>query len=697
MIIYCMDVSFDVHVYGSAQHSAWHSQWCLANSMTCFRRCAGKKLHETFFSETSRREKQSIIARFAEECLTHSKLRHPNIVQLIGIYYTPGSRVPTLVMELMPLSLASALERYPDIPSHVKNVILLDVSLGLYFLHDRTPPIIHRDLTANNVLLSESMRAKIADLGVARIVNINRAQMSMHMTATPGTPCYMPPEAFIAKPLYDAKLDVFSMGNLIVHVSIQEWPIPLMEMFCPDPDHPGRLIAVTEVDRRADYLDRMGEGHPLTALATCCLQNDPRLRPTTSEIVQGVEDAIVNNPPPFPNTLEMLQRIKNLDGNVQNLEAQVTNLEDRNTNLEDRNTNLEGQVKNLEDRNTNLEAQVKNLETGSMNLEVQVKSLEVGNTNLEVQVKSLEAGNTNLEVQVKSLDVGNTNLAAQVKNLEAGNTNLEAQVKNLEADKKNLEAQMKNLEAEKNREISALQQENALLVKAAVTQKEPSTAVKATVTQKEPSTAMKAASTQKEPSTAVKVAATQKEPSTAVKAAVTQKEPSTAVKVAATQKEPSTAVKATVTQKEPSTAVKVAATQKEPSTAVKATVTQKEPSTAVKVAATQKEPSTAVKATVTQKESSTAVKTASTQKEPSTAMKAATTQKEPSTAVKAAPTQKEPSTAVEQKDIAAEEGDQVIIIVDVLLYKLGMLTCGWPTSRSTIDFPLCHWWHGSDF
>ena len=532
--------------------------------MTCFHRCAGKKLHETFFSETSRREKQSITARFAEECLTHSKLRHPTIVQLIGVYYSPGSRVPTLVMEFMPLSLASALERYPDLPSHVKNVILLDVSLGLYFLHDRTPPIIHRDLTANNVLLSESMRAKIADLGVARIVNINRAQMSMRMTATPGTPCYMPPETFIAKPVYDAKLDVFSMGNLIVHVSIQEWPIPLMEMFCPDPDHPGRLIAVTEVDRRADYLDRMGEGHPLTSLATRCLQNDPRLRPTTSEIVQEVEDAIANNPPPFSNTLEMLQRIKNLDGNVQNLEAR--------------------------------------------------------NTTLEAQVKSLEAGNTNLE--------------AQVKNLEAGNTNLEA-------DKKNLEAQMNNLEAEKNCEISALQQENALLMKAAPTQKEPSTAVKAAPTQKEPSTAVKAAPTQKEASIAVKAAPTQKEASIAVKAAATQKEPSTAVKAAPTQKEPSTAVKAAPTQKEPSTAVKAAATQKEASTAVKAAPTQKEPSTAVKAAPTQKEPSTAVKAAATQKEASTAVKAAPTQKEPFTAV------------------------TVEQNDIAAKDGDQVIIIVDI--------------------------------
>ena len=179
-----------------------------------------------------------------------------------------------------------------------------------------------------------------------------------------------------------------------------------------------------------------------------------------------------------------------------------------------------------------------------------------------------QAAGLSKKAHVVNLKAGNMNLEARVKNLETRNTNLEARNTNLEADKKNLEAQVENLEAEKNREISALQQENALLMKAVPTRKEPSSAVKATATQKETSPAVKAATTQKETSSAVKAVPTQKAPSTAVKAAATQKEPSTAVKAAPTQEEPSTAVKAAPTQKKASTAVKAAAAQKEPSTAV---------------------------------------------------------------------------------------------------------------------------------
>lgn len=149
------------------------------------------------------------------------------------------------------------------------------------------------------------MRAKIADLGVARIVDINPAKL----TAAPGTPSYMPPEAFIAQPAYDAKLDIFSFGNLIIHIAIHVWPIPLVEMHRADPDEPGKFTLVSEIERRAGYLSKMGEPHPLKSLATRCLQNDPRLRPTTAEAVQEMEHVVSSDPPPFTNTLDLLREL----------------------------------------------------------------------------------------------------------------------------------------------------------------------------------------------------------------------------------------------------------------------------------------------------------------------------------------------------------------------------------------------------
>ena len=100
-----------------------------------------------------------------------SQLHHSNLVQFLGFHYKLGSDVPILIMELLPISLTKYLEQNKMIPNRIKISILLDVSLGLYYLHKQTPPILHRDITDNNVLLTSDMKAKISDFGVSRIFN----------------------------------------------------------------------------------------------------------------------------------------------------------------------------------------------------------------------------------------------------------------------------------------------------------------------------------------------------------------------------------------------------------------------------------------------------------------------------------------------------------------------------------------------
>ena len=119
--------------------------------------------------------------------------------------------------------------RYGVLPEAISYGILRDVALGLRYLHEHSPPIIHRDLSANNVLLTSSMNGKISDLGVAKILNITPAQMTQRMsTQAPGTPCYMPPEALLAKPTYTSKIDSYSYGIMMIHVLCGRWPFQLM-------------------------------------------------------------------------------------------------------------------------------------------------------------------------------------------------------------------------------------------------------------------------------------------------------------------------------------------------------------------------------------------------------------------------------------------------------------------------------------
>ena len=97
-------------------------------------------------------------------------------------------------MEKLQTSLDNLLETSPNIPLDVKVYLLTGTAQGVVYLHSHDPPIAHRDLTARNILIDFGLTAKIADLGVARMVNIQPGQLAATMTNAPGNNLYMPPE-----------------------------------------------------------------------------------------------------------------------------------------------------------------------------------------------------------------------------------------------------------------------------------------------------------------------------------------------------------------------------------------------------------------------------------------------------------------------------------------------------------------------
>ena len=124
----------------------------------------GKKLHSAYVNNVSGREKQAMTSRFRDECVILSKLRHPNIVQFIGVHYgRRGKTDLTLIMECVRSDMQEFLEGHPNLPLPVKLSILLDVSYGLVYLHEWDPntPIVHRDLTARNVLSLTNARPRL--------------------------------------------------------------------------------------------------------------------------------------------------------------------------------------------------------------------------------------------------------------------------------------------------------------------------------------------------------------------------------------------------------------------------------------------------------------------------------------------------------------------------------------------------------
>ena len=254
--------------------------------------CAAKEIYSILVEDVREAEMHQTIGSFLRECHQCSTLRHPNIVQFLGIYYPPEvggairrMQLPVMVMEMMADSLTSFVSKYEKIPIQIKSSIVHDVSLGLCYLHNHHPPIVHRDLSPNNVLLTAHYVAKISDLGVAKVI---RADSRMTMTKAPGTVDFMPPEVLDKSPVYGLPVDVFSFGGIILHTFNQQWPNPSSQVQC-DPKS-RKMIAFSEVERRQEYLDKLiGEAEVLRSLVEECLDYDPVVRPSIATVCKRIQ------------------------------------------------------------------------------------------------------------------------------------------------------------------------------------------------------------------------------------------------------------------------------------------------------------------------------------------------------------------------------------------------------------------------
>ena len=252
--------------------------------------CAAKEIHPILIEGVNPAEKKAIIDNFIRECHHCSVIRHPNIVQFLGVYYcSKKTDLPIMVMELMNTSLASFVKNnQSNIPMKTKMSILHDVSLGLSYLHARRPVVIHRDLSPNNVMLTSHLVAKIGDLGVAKVIRANSRQTRSRLTTAPGTVDFMPPETLEANPVYDTAVDVFSLAGIALHVFAEEWPAPC-GLKRRDPVTK-KLMALTEAERRQEYLDKIPEGAGvLKELFVRCLDDDLEERPSIQEVLEMIE------------------------------------------------------------------------------------------------------------------------------------------------------------------------------------------------------------------------------------------------------------------------------------------------------------------------------------------------------------------------------------------------------------------------
>ena len=285
--------------------------------------CAAKILHPTILDPTDPGADR-IMQRFQLECSVLERIRHPNIVQYLGLCRDPESRLPALLMELLDESLTKMLERSQRPLAYFAEVnICHDIALAVAYLHSND--IIHRDLSSNNVLVIAKSRAKVTDFGMSKLAGA--APTMTPLTMCPGTLAYMAPEALEEPPRYTKKLDVFSEGVMMIQVCTRLWPEPgPRSKTVPFPASPTGTtkVPVLEPERRKNHIDLIDRSHPLLAIAMDCLRYQERERPSSEELCQRLAGLKENT-----EYGESVQQVEREQNDIATLERQVGEMQVR--------------------------------------------------------------------------------------------------------------------------------------------------------------------------------------------------------------------------------------------------------------------------------------------------------------------------------------------------------------------------------
>ena len=241
----------------------------------------------------------------------------------------------------------------------------------------------------------------------------------------------MPPEALTAKPKYASKIDIYSYGILIIHTLCGRWPFP-KDAFLPDPRSPDKMIPISEVERRAEYLQEIGNDHPLTALIRQCLSNAPAQRPEASAILNRVNTILSALTQQFTNRVEMLQQLQMM---VSQFETRIQTLTDTyQCETDCKESEIDSLIRKLELKESeikSLEADIQTL-TGAFQSELHYKQSQIDSLTQtdQSEIKLKQSEIESLKAEIKKLSVQSQSERAHNQPCQIMKSDIQNQVRN---------------------------------------------------------------------------------------------------------------------------------------------------------------------------------------------------------------------------------------------------------------------------
>ncbi|QHO25179.1 putative leucine-rich repeat receptor-like protein kinase [Arachis hypogaea] len=236
-----------------------------------------KKLHKT------ESENPSYYKSFCNEVEVLTEIRHRNIIRLYG--YCLHNRCMFLVYEYLErgslfCNLANEMEAQELKWSKRVNIIK-GTAYALAHMHHHCPsPIVHRDVSSNNVLLNSELEACVSDFGTARLLDPD----SSNQTLLVGTYGYIAPELAYTMSV-TTKCDVYSFGVVALETMMGHHPGEFMSTMSKPSTQ--QLLVKDVLDPRIPLpksrKDMQDVVH-VVKLALACLSSDPKSRPSMQDV-----------------------------------------------------------------------------------------------------------------------------------------------------------------------------------------------------------------------------------------------------------------------------------------------------------------------------------------------------------------------------------------------------------------------------